>query len=42
MAGLRGIIISNGVISKAPSAAAIDIITHSGTYRRIDSIRWRT
>ena len=39
MASLRGIIISNNVISKAPSVAVIYIITSSGTCRRTSSIR---
>ena len=42
MVGLRGIIISNGIISKAPSITINSIIIHSGTCRRTDSIRQRT
>ena len=34
MASLRGIIITNCVISKVPNVAIIDIITRSGTCKR--------
>ena len=42
MAGLRGVIISNGIISKAPSAAVIGIIARNGARRRTSPIYWRT
>ena len=42
MAGLKGIIISNGVINKTPNATVIDIITRNGTYKRTVTIRQRT
>ena len=42
MVSLRGIIISNGVINKAPSDAVIGIITCNGTSKRIGLICWRT
>ena len=41
MAGLRGIIISNDVISEVPSVAIIGIITYSGTCKRTCSIHPR-
>jgi len=42
MASLRGIIITNCVISKVPNVAIIGIITHNWTCRRTDSIYERT
>jgi len=38
MAGLRGVIISNGIISKAPSTAIVGIIAYSGARRRTGPI----
>ena len=37
MASLEGVIISNGIISKVPSATVTDIITCSGTHKRTNS-----